>query len=359
MNAIFMIVNDPFVDVASAHALHLVNLWQCDVHIFIERRDPDLQVREVSDPRIIYHYDRLMGFVPSGLPGTKRWPNIVYCRFFAPLLLTQYTRLMHLDADMLCLKADPSVWDIDLPSGLGAVPEFATWDRDLYARMGTTPEDWMRSVGVHSGHCLNGGFLMIDPQRFNQHDYAALLPQYFARFPNAKQNDQDFLNHFFDGSWTQLGPRFNFQARLMQLGYLNIVDPVILHFNRRIKPWHGRQGDWCEAGSPADATLFDPVMSNAGFAPAEYHAYEQLAWERRVKYSILRRLARNGIVTKQERRSRKDWARREANFRENMNTALAEHRYADERRTSLPPTPYQPEFDGRFANVHEPVVVRI
>lgn len=342
-----MVVDEGLSDIAGAHALHLTELWSCDVHIFVERR-ADVTIREVEHPQITYHYDRLMPLLPKGLPGDAKWPNIVYLRLFAPRFLRDYERVLYLDADILCMKVDAALWDVPLPSGLAMVSDYATLDRAPHDLKGMPRKDWLHSIGVASDIYANSGVLLIDPVVFATLPFEMLLPAYFARHPAAARYDQDFLNAEFDGAWTELGPRFNYQATVLELGYTDIVDPVFVHFCRRQKPWWGQEDNFFSPTDPRFTIAYESVLSRAGFEPRAYRRANHVKAERRVKYKIYRWLGARGYAVSRARRSLEDWHRRSDALHDFLNAGLQAGRFADERRTSLPRTSETPWFDGRF-----------
>lgn len=347
MDAFYMVVDEGLSDIASAHALHLVSLWECDVHIFIERRGEG-SVREVDHPMIKYHHDRLMPMLPAGLPGDEKWPNIVYLRLFAPQLLTDYRRLIYLDADVLCLKIDKVVWSIPLPFGIGMVSDYATLDKAPYDLKCITRREWLNSIGVSSDLYANSGMLIIDPATFSKHDFQAELKRYFAAFPSAARYDQDFLNHKFDGVWTELGPRFNYQAAILELGYTDIVGPVFVHFCRRQKPWWGQEDNFYSPTDPRFTEAYDDILSASGFDPASYRRKNYVKLERRLKYKLYRWLGTKGKEVSRARKALKDWHVQSTFLYNFLNDSLRSGRFADERRTSIPLTGEIPWFDGRF-----------
>ncbi|MDH2326611.1 glycosyltransferase [Cereibacter sp. SYSU M97828] len=348
MNAFYMIVDEAFIDIASAQSLNLVEKWDCDVHIFIERRDGAFLVREVKHPKIIYHYEELTPLLPKGLPGTKSWPNIVYLRLLAPSVLTQYSRIIHLDADIHCMKADQAVWDIPLPHGIGAVSDYATLDGAPLVLKGMTRASWLESIGVDSDRYANAGFLLIDPKMFSRHDYIDLLPQHFTKFPHARHFDQDFLNAFYAGKWVELGPRFNYQAKILELGYTDIVDPVFIHFSRRQKPWWGQNDDFYFPTDPKFTRIYDDLLCRAGFDPEDYRQPASVSIGRRIKYRVYRWMGRLGIPSLRERSEIALWKSRADRFHDFLCISLHEGRFADEDRKSLPLSAEVPHFDGRF-----------
>ncbi len=350
MNAFYFVTDEAFAYVANAHAQWLRTLWpDCDVHIFIERRDALKSIMEIQDERIIYHYEELSPFLPTGLPHSKYWPTIVFLRMFAPRLLQQYHRLCYIDSDILCMYRDDVLWNIDLPSGIGMVADYATIYR-APANIGEMPRDeWLASINVRSGRYANSGMLLIDPKIFSTYHFEDTLAGYFKEFPAADRFDQDFLNFYFDGVWTEIGPRFNYQAGIMEFGYERIIDPVFMHFCRPVKPWYGKEHKWRAATDPRFYGFYRTILENGGYDIRDYAREFPLPFIRRIRYSLRAWLSCHGYPSRRELRERAKWSRRAALLHEYVNNGLRDGRFADERtRVSIAETTIIPIFDGRF-----------
>ncbi|SFM92219.1 Glycosyl transferase family 8 [Thioclava dalianensis] len=255
MKAFYFVTDEACADVASAQAVWLTKLWSnVDIHLFIERRNRESSIREMRSPQIYYHYDKLSAFLPEGLPGSKAWPNVVYLRLFAPRLLKEYSRLCYLDSDVLCLHADPAFWEVPLQSGLGMVSDYDVHQNPPPDMSHMTRDAWLDAIGVSSGRYGNSGVLLIDPAVFSNYCVENALPEYFEKHPQANRYDQDFLNSYLDGQWTEFGPRLNYQAGLQSLGYERIIDPVFIHFCRHMKPWQKADPRWI---APSDPRFFE------------------------------------------------------------------------------------------------------
>ncbi|HEY0275380.1 MAG TPA: glycosyltransferase [Paenirhodobacter sp.] len=350
MHAIYLVTDDRLADVAGVQAQRLAEQWQCDIHIFVERRDPTRPVREFrSDARIIYHYEELGALVPPGLPEDRKWPRIVYMRLFAPSVLKQYDRLVYLDADILSLRAEPAVWQADLPSGLAAVSDIATLALAPHDLRGMPRDTWLASIGVTSRRYLNSGMLLIDTAKWNQIDFAAALTRYFASYPDAARYDQDFLAHLFDGSWTELSPRLNYQAYVMESGLTRAVSPVFVHFCRAQKPWYGDSLGWRAATDPTYTGIYQDMFRRAALNPDDYTRPNPVNVLRRARYRLRLWLRRVGIVTGRERRDLMAWRQRSDEFMHFMQNGLATGQFADESRKRLDAPRCEPVYDGRFA----------
>lgn len=349
MHAIYLVTDDRLADVAGLQARRLAVQWGCDVHVFVERRDPSATVREFGTGEgVVYHYDQLAAELPPGLPEDKKWPRIVYMRLFAPKFLPGYDRLLYLDADILSLRAEPAVWTVDLPSGLGAVSDIATLSKAPQDLKGVSRAAWLASIGVSSGRYLNSGMLLIDPEKWAQIDFAAELPRYFAAFPEAARYDQDFLAHLFDGRWTELSPRLNYQAYVLELGLTCAVAPVFVHFCRTQKPWHGDNRGWRAATDASYTAAYRQMFLDAGLDPADYARPNPVNMVRRARYRLRLWLRGRGVISARERRDIAAWHKRSEAFLQFMQEGLASGRFADETRRTLDAPRCEPVFDGRF-----------
>lgn len=350
MNAFYFVTDEVFLYVANSQALWLRKLWpDCAVHLFVERRDATQVVDQVSDPQIFYHFEELAEFLPPGLPQTAGWPNIVFLRLFAPRLLLQYRRLCYLDSDILAMQSDNGFWDIDLPSGLGMVTDFATINTSPHDLKGLPRDAWLASINVTSGRYANSGMLLIDPTVFADYRFEDSLQLYFHKYPEAKRFDQDFLNSYLDGQWTELGPRFNFQAGVLELGYEQIVDPIFVHFCRFVKPWYGMRQPWRAPTDPRFYGIYARILADAGLQIDDYARQYPLSRWRQARYAIRRWRSTIGLPSGRERRERRKWQNRSDAFWHYVNEGLKVARFADESgRNEIPKTTLEPIFDGRF-----------
>ncbi|MCT8330075.1 glycosyltransferase family 8 protein [Albidovulum sediminis] len=348
MHAIFFIADERLADLAGAAALQMTLHWDCDFHIFIERQEPTAQIREVGSGRITYHYEELGGFLPDGLPESSRWPRIVYLRLFAPRLLSSYRRLLYLDADILSFDADAALWEVPLPHGLGAVADLAALERghDKKER-----KAWLAGIGVRSGRYANSGVLLIDPAVWNRIDFAGMLPEYFAAYPATTFPDQDFLAHVFDGRWTELSPRYNWQGGVLHWGLTRAVAPVFVHFCGMVRPWHGAQALWLDPNDSAYSEYYDRALENTGLSVQAYRKVFRLPPLRRAKYALLSWLSKKGIPSRREGARRAEWWSNHRFLRSYIEGGLAEARFAGEPRTRLDLREPHPFWDGRFVRV--------
>lgn len=351
MNAIYLISDENLSDIAGLQAQRVAKQWDCDVHVFIERQNHAVKINEIAkNPRVFYHYEELSPFLPDGLPATQKWPHVVYLRLFAAQILKQYQRLLYIDADVLSIKSDPNIWNLTLPAGIGAVSDVATLNRPPYDIKNQTRAEWLEDIGVSSGLYLNSGVLLLDVEKMSQIDFSAELKQYFKSYPKAARFDQDFLASLFDGQWTELSPRMNFQAYNLELGFTKAVDPILIHFCRAAKPWHGwPDNGWRCPASPSYTQIYLDMFAEADLNPKEFERPNTLSRHRRIKYWLRNKLRSKGYVTKRERKDLKEWKAKAEGFANFYSDALRTNRFADDKRSKLPACNDNGFHDGRFA----------
>lgn len=355
--AIYMVTDERLATICGVQAKHIAKQWECDVHVFVERRDRSAVITEFHEgERVRYHYEALGGFLPDGLPEDAKWPKIVYLRLFAPRLLSSYARLLYLDADILSLRPAHEVFDLDLPFGLAAVADVATTHRAPHDLKRMNRRDWLDSIGVLSDHYLNSGVLLIDTAIWNKMDIAPMLVAYFKAYPAAARFDQDFLAHVFDGKWTQLSPRMNYQAFALELGLMEALKPVFLHFCRRHKPWHGPGfGTWQAPTDPQLTEIYDELFRAEGVDPEAYRLVKKLSLRRRLSYGLNTRLIAMGRITRRERRMVREWQTDHGRFVSYLEEGLKRGAFADIDHIALPGSNLQPAFDGRNVAFLEPI----
>lgn len=342
--AFYFVADERYLPPTLMQANRIRRLWNADVHVFVESGGPGGGVTPLGDG-LFRHDNRLMRLLPERLPATDNWPRIVYCRLFAPALLRGYRRLVYLDADICVMDRDESLLSVPLPGGLGAVQDSATIDKGP-AKTGLTRNAWLASIGLRGHRYFNSGALLIDPAIWDGFDVAGALSRFSdAHGASVMMPDQDFLNWFFQDSWTELSPRFNFQQALFNFGLETVFPPVFLHFSSRDKPWLGKADPHTPHGQIHP--LYRIEIARLGYDP------DRLARRNRNSLPVeLRRraragLSRLGLATGKERRLRADWTYRRRIVTDALLDDIACGRYADPHVGDAAPLRAAVNFDGR------------
>ena len=116
-NAIYLVTDARILKLALAQAQHLAKQWDCDVHLFVQD-DSIISLPRLDDPRVKLRLNEIEQVFPDNLPQFAQWPLTVFQLMVAPDYLDAYDRVLHLDVDVLSLKADPSLWELELETGL-------------------------------------------------------------------------------------------------------------------------------------------------------------------------------------------------------------------------------------------------
>lgn len=305
MHAIYLIVDARFLKIGRAQALFLAEKWGVDVHLFIE----DLSIAScdaVDHPCVFIHINEIRANLPKGLPQSSKWPIVVFSRNYVPDLLRRYDRLIYLDVDILCKGVDHSIWTLPLPAGIGAVRDVVHLRRaPLDTGMGL--DAWFRAIGVSGGRYFNSGMMLIDPKKWDADRLNFLLTDYFSSRNVKAIKSQDFLNHAFDGMWTELSPRWNWQPAWLEQGLDPILRPIFVHYCNRIKPWFypGKPGLSRQRADAEDA--FFNMLQAVGVSPSEVAEEDDRTFLKRAGQALRKKLVQFGVKFPRERRALAAW----------------------------------------------------
>lgn len=343
-NAFYFVVDENYVDIASAQALRLVRLWDEDVHIFVERNDKSAPIKELElDGKITYHYDVLSPALAIDAPSDEKWPKIVYLRIFAPRHLQNYTRLVYLDADIFCLRMDRFIWEVDIPHGLAAVHDFGLNGKNSPGKGYSDKTEWLESIGIYHQRYFNSGVLIIDPEKWERHDFLRLLEDFIAKYSGTMTMfDQDFMNHIFQGNWDELSPRWNFQMIAFGWDIERVFDPVFVHFTIREKPWlvNSQRDQWFYSA-------YDQLLEEAGFSPADYYKKDLFPVRVRVKIWVRAKLTLLGITTSKEKRLRKTAVEYKVDFQSFLDDSVKMNHFKDDIGDKIRLASPKVVFNGR------------
>lgn len=352
----FLVVNDALALVALTIAKKLRTQSDADIHIFIEDKLIS-KFKNFENERIFIHLNELSLFLPTGMPSSNYWPEIVYLRIFAPLMLREYDRLLYLDVDMIPLIRVPNeIWATALCGPVGAVLDFGAIEESPLKKI--SKRDWLNSIGIQSDTYFNSGVLLIDVPSWLKIDFGEKLKVFVYRHRSSiTMFDQDFLNWLFQDKWTDLGPAWNFQASIFGFGFEYLVTPVFLHFSKPEKPWlcqyHLNIIDLDKVGSAAFIRMSDECNIDLSHLvrPKSISALS------RFRYAIREKLSLRGYKTKKERLLQQAWLKRRSAalkylFSPSNQFAVQREPEALEMALSV-----EPVFDGK--NLRFPITNRM
>lgn len=321
--AIFLTVDDRFRTLGYAQAVHLARTQSIDVHLFDEGKSPYPALPEVEGLTI--HKGRLGPLVDTQLPSSRKWPHVVYGRLFVPQILSSYSRLLYVDADvavvgdLLPLLSGPMDG-----AAIGAVHDADVWGSGSPIAGCETKDEWLRGIGVQDTRYFNSGVLLIEVERYLQVDVSAPLAGYFQTYGDmVTMWDQDFLNYLFQSRWKELSPVWNFQAICNDSGYGSFMRPAIFHFNEVQKPWH--KGYYF--GDPRFFEYFLRLAEMAGVDIKSFPPFVHASMTRRVKYAVRSFLYRLGLRWRFPRRRVKESLERRAAMIDHLNDVVSDGRY--------------------------------
>ncbi|MDO5380461.1 MAG: glycosyltransferase family 8 protein, partial [Acidaminococcaceae bacterium] len=161
--------------------------------------------------------------VPSG-----HITQAMYYRYlFAELLPPEITRIIYLDADIICKGDILPLWQTDLQGKvLGAVRDWGeakSCDR----------------IGLKNGRYFNSGVLLLDLKQWRQQKLTQQLFQWLEAVGDTKilWGDQDALNGVLDGEFTELPKQYNCIV-INNTVLKAAAEDVIVHYIDYVKPWH-------------------------------------------------------------------------------------------------------------------------
>lgn len=198
--------------------------------------------------------DALKGFPMPDVKTEKISIATYYRLFITQLLPASVSKVLYLDCDLVVRGSLCELWETDMTGkALAAVhyPDCPTMTKNC-KRLGIAPKrpNDQTTKRLTSGY-FNAGVLLMNLDYWRTHD----LPQrYFdfiaeGRYP-LRQRDQDVLNAVTCAECASLPWKYNVMGNELetikeivigkQLEYvesLEKVEPVIVHFSFRLKPW--------------------------------------------------------------------------------------------------------------------------
>lgn len=226
-----------------------------DVVLFLETRHLAVERRRVFESvtgaaiRTIPDWliEMLDKSVPDGFFQTHVNRAALFRLFVARLLDESYERIVYLDGDIQVRRPLVELLTMALPEGtVGVVPDWVA----LHSADGMPEVAANRAylagldfLPTHWDSYFNSGVMMASPATWNDIGLKA-LEFLIARPQSCRLHDQSALNHVCRGRTTNLSLRWNFLRQFMPLPAYKAIDPAILHFVGRLKPWDGVYYPW-------------------------------------------------------------------------------------------------------------------
>lgn len=184
----------------------------------------------------------------------SRWNVFAWMPIFAPEVLADVEgNLLYLDIDTLVNTDVAPLFDLTLGDDLFA----AVYESHYRVRKNKQSYEWREGLLPEAAHCyFNDGVLVFNTARYRQEKCLdALLAWYRVHAEKAFRIEQDALNAVFWNRMRALPIKWNYHDRLVRKHCLRrrrklwcgnppdeclaaALDPAILHFWGRKKPWN-------------------------------------------------------------------------------------------------------------------------
>ncbi|NDL64789.1 glycosyltransferase family 8 protein [Acerihabitans arboris] len=168
------------------------------------------------------------------MPCIGRYAKTIYYRIFIPLILKDtVSRVIYLDADILCIGSIKPLIDLSFDNyTLCAVND------NKRARSTLCPE-----LSLTSGNYFNSGFLYINiPLWLERKTTARLLKLLSAKGDYFRFPDQDALNLVLEQEVLLLPKKYNYIYDIIanKVSHRPKIpaDTVLIHYTGKCKPWH-------------------------------------------------------------------------------------------------------------------------
>ena len=194
--------------------------------------------------------EKLDRSVPEGFFRTHVNRAALFRLFVAHMLEQRYERIIYLDGDIQVRRPLAELLTTPVPQGtVGVVPDWValhSTDGMPYVAANRAYMNKLDFLPEHWGSYFNSGVMVASPDTWNDIGPRAL--EFLISRPEAcRLHDQSALNHVCRGRTTRLSLRWNFLRQYMPLPAYRTIDPAILHFVGRLKPWDGAYYPWARS----------------------------------------------------------------------------------------------------------------
>ena len=226
-----------------------------DVMLFLD--DPEFSTELASDLErltgarirpVPADYTRLLDeAIPDGFFKTHVNRAALFRLFVGELAGAQYHRILYLDGDIQVRASLAPLLGMPLADGgVAAVRDWLALHKAHDLPIPPESQQYLDGLGLtptEQGGYINSGVMLASPATWNALGRDALA--FLARHPErCRFHDQSALNVVGRARFEYAPVRWNFLRQYMALPAYRAVDPAVLHFVGRLKPWDGAYPPW-------------------------------------------------------------------------------------------------------------------
>lgn len=182
-------------------------------------------------------------FLPASMDDFYR--NQVTTTTLARLVLgphipTQYEHLVYIDGDVQIWRDPSALFTCSVQDGMICAGRDGAW---LEALDGTPLYDNIEALELDPESYFNAGVLAFSRRTWIEKGPQA-LDVFLANPKLCRAHDQSALNVVFRGQLAEMSPIYNFHNLYAEAGAMRFIDPAIVHFTGKNKPWSGFPPPW-------------------------------------------------------------------------------------------------------------------
>ena len=215
---------------------------RCNVYILTDSLCPDVRTKFL---KLAKTYEQSIDILLidkqrfNGLIVNERFPISMYYRFLLPEMLTNESRVLYFDCDIIVRHSLSELYDTSLDG------------KALAAVVAQSCDDivWTNQLKLNSPY-FNSGVLLMNLDYWRQNDSFNKLVSWVANNPDkCMLPDQNALNVIFDGYVEYLDYTYNYQEAWFSVETTKIHyakwntikeigrDPIVIHYCEAEKPW--------------------------------------------------------------------------------------------------------------------------
>lgn len=157
--------------------------------------------------------------------------KVVYYRLLLPYILPQHlTKVLFLDADLVCVGDIRRIWHVPLGETVLAAKSMQATDNQI------------RTLGLKNGRYLQAGVMLLNLPLWRQQEMTKRVIEYLITFPDKTEwLEQDALAALLDGQFSELVENLHTVVDCAIHSGQITDDSVVVHFTGMCKPWQ----QWC------------------------------------------------------------------------------------------------------------------